>query len=503
MRILIDTNILIPLESPIKMIDKKVTELCKLASQYNIQILIHDANIKDFDRYKNQEKKEILLPKLNRYQKLEDTGEPDSNFLKKINSSYATDRVRSDDKLLYALFKNSINLLITNDNGIHSKAKLLGIEERVYRLEQALSFIEKTFCEKEIIIPNIKDEFVYNISDEEPIFKEIEQEYEDFFSWLNSTVKPGGRKAWIFKDDKSKHIGAICIYKKESDLFDIKGKLLKLCTFRVDENSRGKKLGELLLKTAFKYCVENEFKATYVTLFPEKQSYLINLLEDFGFRFLKEIEKKEHVYIKYFSNENINIKESMITDNLGFHIRYSPYFKNSLNINKFIIPIQPKYHKILFPDNQKEIKLFHENDPYGNAIKKAYICHSKTRTINKGDLVYFYRSHDYKAIVNIGIVEEILITKNSDELAAFVGKRSVYGLSEITGFCKKETLAILFRQIKNFDIFFNRHELYCIGIINTIYSITKIKNEGFKKIFVAIGGKIDDSFFADKTDLCV
>ena len=79
MRILIDTNILIPLESPIKIIDKKVTELCKLASQCNIQILIHDANIKDFDRYENQEKKEIFLSRLNRYQKLVDTGEPDSN----------------------------------------------------------------------------------------------------------------------------------------------------------------------------------------------------------------------------------------------------------------------------------------------------------------------------------------------------------------------------------------------------------------------------------------
>ncbi|GAI27432.1 unnamed protein product, partial [marine sediment metagenome] len=260
-----------------------------------------------------------------------------------------------------------VHLLVTNDNGIHSKSKLLGIEAKVYRLEQVLSFIEKIFSEKDIRIPNIKDEFLYNIDINEPIFKTITEEYPDFFGWFKNKA-PEGRKAWIFKDSNLNTIGAICIYKEEKNLFGIKEKILKLCTFRVDDTSRGKKLGELLLKTAFKYCVENNYKAIYITLFPKKQLYLINLLEDFGFQSIGYNERRELIYLKKFFVKDINEVNNL--DNLTFHLKYSPYFKNDLKINKFIIPIQPRFHKKLFPDNQKQNQLFYDNDPYGNAIKK-------------------------------------------------------------------------------------------------------------------------------------
>jgi len=156
MRILLDTNILIPLETPHRLIDGKIARLMKLSAKFKIDTLIHDANFEDIRRYGNDIGREIVLRRLERYNKLEYASEPDSNFLKKINSSYDTARVKYDDKLLYALFKNSAHLLITNDNGIHSKAKLLGIEAKVYRLEQALSFIEKTFCEKEIKLKKMR-----------------------------------------------------------------------------------------------------------------------------------------------------------------------------------------------------------------------------------------------------------------------------------------------------------------------------------------------------------
>lgn len=500
MRILLDTNILIPLESPQITIDSKLAKLMRLASKFKIDILVHDANFEDIKRYAKNKNREIILSRFEKYNRLDNIGEPSSNFLKEINSKHDSPRVICDDRLLYTLYKNSVHLLVTNDNGIHSKSKLLGIEAKVYRLEQVLSFIEKIFSEKDIRIPNIKDEFLYNIDINEPIFKTIIEEYPDFFDWFKNKA-PEGRKAWIFKDSNLNTIGAICIYKEEKNLFGIKGKILKLCTFRVDDTSRGKKLGELLLKTAFKYCVENNYKAIYITLFPKKQLYLINLLEDFGFQSIGYNERRELIYLKKFFVKDINEVKNL--DNLKFHLEYSPYFKNDLKINKFIIPIQPRFHKKLFPDNQKQNQLFYDNDPYGNAIKKAYICNSRVRDINKGDLIFFYRSHDYKAITNIGIVDDLIITNSPEELAAFVGKRTVYNLPEITNFCKKETIAILFRQIKNFDIFFIYNDLKKSNITKgIIYSIKKISDEDFKKIFKFVGGSVDDSFFTNKTELC-
>lgn len=41
-------------------------------------------------------------------------------------------------------------------------------------------------------------------------------------------------------------------------------------------------------------------------------------------------------------DDNCNSLESLI--------RYYPYFKDNESVQKFIIPIQPQYHEVLFPD---------------------------------------------------------------------------------------------------------------------------------------------------------
>ncbi len=54
--------------------------------------------------------------------------------------------------------------------------------------------------------------------------------------------------------------------------------------------------------------------------------------------------------------------------------KYYPCFKDSESVNKFVIPIRPEYHDILFPEyKRRQMKLtdyFEINIP-GNAIKKS------------------------------------------------------------------------------------------------------------------------------------
>ena len=71
------------------------------------------------------------------------------------------------------------------------------------------------------------------------------------------------------------------------------------------------------------------------------------------------------------------------------------------------IPIRPQYHEDLLPDfSSMQGSLFEKDQSLyscqGNTIKKAYLCHSRIKSIRKGDIVLFYRSKDRKSIQCMG-----------------------------------------------------------------------------------------------------
>jgi len=43
-----------------------------------------------------------------------------------------------------------------------------------------------------------------------------------------------------------------------------------------------------------------------------------------------------------------------------------------------------------------------ETHPFGNALRKAYLCHASTRRLEPGAPLLFYRSKDEKAVFVVG-----------------------------------------------------------------------------------------------------
>jgi hypothetical protein len=116
------------------------------------------------------------------------------------------------------------------------------------------------------------------------------------------------------------------------------------------------------------------------------------------------------------------------------------------NVPAFIVPIRPLYHRLLFPEQERQLELEPGNHPFGNSIRKAYLSHAPIRKIGKGCNLFFYRSEDIHSITSTGVVEGTLISSVADEIARYVGKRTIYSFSEIKEMCKGQVLAILFRQ---------------------------------------------------------
>ena len=121
-------------------------------------------------------------------------------------------------------------------------------------------------------------------------------------------------------------------------------------------------------------------------------------------------------------------------------------------MEKFIVPIKPGYHQILFIDYPgQQMNIFSSQSSVGNAIKMAYLCHAPTKKIRPGDIVLFYRSGDEQAITSIGIVESYETLSVAEDIVSRVKRRTVYSMPEIKLMAEKLTRVMLFRLVKHFS----------------------------------------------------
>ena len=137
MRILLDTNIFIPLEDSSLKIDEKLAKLNRLVSGKH-QLLIHPATLRDIKRDKDLDRQSRIETRLAKYQQLEFPPVLDIEEEKALFGIPKKDNDSVDNLILYALHSNCVHWLVTEDGGIHKKAKRIGEEERVLTVEQVI-----------------------------------------------------------------------------------------------------------------------------------------------------------------------------------------------------------------------------------------------------------------------------------------------------------------------------------------------------------------------------
>ena len=485
MNILLDTNIIIPLEDTNRVLSTSFAELKRLAAEQHHCFYIHPLQYDDIKRDKNEGRRQIVLSRLEQYPRITNPPVLDDKEREELGLKETDDNDKVDNNVLFSLYRGAVHLLVTNDEGIHKKAQIIGCQDRVYRIQQFITLLLGLEKENARSYTGVEDRFLYEIDKTQPFFDSLRSAYDGFDNWYQNCAAEK-RKCWYINDAATGNIAAICIYKEENNvpLTDdgkvIKGKILKLCTFKVDPAARGKKLGERLLYIAFDHCVKNDFDWVYLHTQGVEQETLVGLCEEYGFYNLGKY-KGDDVYIKPMKLQN-DIEDSLLS-----LIRYYPFFKDSDSVAKYIVPIQPKFHDDLFPDlSSLKGSLFEKDQTLcscqGNTIKKAYLCHSNTKTIKRGDIVLFYRSGDRMSIQCMGIVESTLCSNDINEVWPLIAKRTVYEYSMVESILQKDTLVILFRYIE-LRKSVSREELKQCGITGNIQSIRKINNSQYSELF--------------------
>lgn len=491
MNILIDTNIVIPLEDTERQLSPKLALFRRLCSEHHHRILVHPEQRADLKRDENATRKAIVLSRIEQYEEIPSPPILTTTELHRLGWKQSSDNDRVDNLLLFALLRGAVHLLVTNDGGIHKKAKVSGISDSVLRLDQYLSSITCRGLSNAIPPFGIQLRYLHEFNVNQQFFDSLRIGYgsTEFNQWYQKSAQ-SQRQAWcVSTGEASEILLAICIFKIENNqsIVDggspLLGKILKLCTFKVGEDIRGRKLGERLLYTAFKFASEQECDWIYLHTYGEEHQLLVGLCLEYGFQ-LAGTYGQDEVYLKKMRpDDSIELLNA-----IDYAIRFYPHFRSDLSVQKFLVPIQPVFHNQLFADISDISTTLFANDPTmysapANTIKKAYICHSKIKKIQSGDLLLFYRSGDRMSIEALGIVEQVQIMDDPIKVQAVVSKRTVYSEQQISKIVQKPSLVILFRLQKYIHPI-DYSALVSAGLKSPYQSIREIDNTTFEKLHV-------------------
>ena len=342
-----------------------------------------------------------------------------------------------DLEMLGALDNHAVDLLVTEDRRLRDHADAAGLGPQTLSILGAVEYLKRLFGES-VALPTVHARMAYQLSVEDPIFETLREGYNDFDSWWEKVSKSHRDCRTI--EGPAGELEALAVLKIEYDRpYGLPARALKLCTFKVAPEAEGAKRGELILKSVFHFAAEHDLDCVYVTVFDQHVG-LVNLLNSFGFAALDtRTDQGELVMVKRLRPPS----DAGDCSDLDYNRLYGP---GAVLVNRVcVIPIQPRWHDVLFPEARIQGRLLPE-EPSGNAMLKAYLCRSSIRRLAPGDLVIFYRSgHQHVSV--IGVVERTLATSEPGEIRRFVSTRTVYTDEEIASMCAQgEVLAILFRQ---------------------------------------------------------
>lgn len=467
MRALLDTNILIHREAAVVK-NEDIGQLFNWLDKLHITKVVHPVSIEEINKHGEEKIKKSFAIKLKNYNILKTIAPIHADVQRVSRKLDHSPNDLIDTQILNEVFNDRVDILISEDKKMHTKAAELGISDKVFKLEK---FIEKCVAEhpelRDYKVLAVKKEYFGNIDLADEFFDSFRADYAGFDKWFN---KKADEIAYICYAD-----GNICafLYLKIEDKKEVYSDLtptlppkrrLKIGTFKV--TLTGFKLGERFLKIIFDNAMTMGVEEIYVTIFPKRpeQLRLIELLSEWGFTTwgskqtkTSESVEEENVYVRDF-RPHVN----PANPKLSF-----PFISKKARV--FLVPIYPQYHTELFPDsilNNESPANFVENEPHRNALSKSYISHSPVRNFNKGDVIVFYRTGGYhiSVVTTIGIVEEVF--------------NPVASAEDLIKICRKRTVL----TDKELMTYWNYKPTYRPFVVNFLYSYSFPRRPNMAKL---------------------
>jgi len=489
---LIDTNILIGLEDD-HQVEPMYARFLNLASSHKVNVFVHEASVADIDRDKDDKRRRISLSKLAKYPILKGQRGLEAGELASTYGKLSKPNDITDAKLLHALETGVVDFLVTQDKGLHERAQSRSPElgRRVLFLNDAAGLLIQTYEPKDVPIRLIAEEKAHEINQRDSFFDSLREGYPGFDKWWQEKCVKDRRSCWVVYDNQ--RLAGLIVRKDEApgktDAISSANKIMKICTFKVASESRGIKLGELLLKQVLWYAQTNAYDLVYLTTF-EKQASLRDLIEFYGFKNQGKIDSGELIYERPFSRNPIVRSETSSAFELAR--KNYPRFLFDPQTRAFGVPIREEYHDTLYPDlkDLRQPDLFSGANRLpaatrpGNTIRKVYLCRAQSKLAPPGSLLFFYKGKSKalptQAMTTLGILEGVRSASSTKELMQMTGGRSVYSEEQLERFAatsKRPVKVIDFLLLHYIDPPISLSELRKLGIVKknlpqSIYELT-------------------------------
>ncbi len=497
MKILLDTNVAIKLEDP-KPVDPQAALLAQLCQKHNLTLYVADPNYADVNRDRDSARRRLTQSKLEKYVRLREVALDSEPDLICRFGPIRNDNDRCDVQLLGILDKKAVDLLLSEDMGLIRRAERGHLGGKVLSIADAVDFIRRTYESHSVELPHIEEVPAYQIDIDDEFFDSLREDYPGFNEWFEEKCVSHHRPCWIIRFDGK--LAGLVIRKPESqeeaDCAARADKILKVSTFKLSSEFQGEKLGEQLLKQVLWWSRSNDIEVVYLTTF-EKQQVLIGLLETYGFQMTRTLDDGQWVLEKELKKD---VQSDMYRqqDPVSFIRQIYPAYYDGPESKKFVVPILPRFYRILFPeafhDGQLSLlegSLTDMNRTPGNTIRKIYICRAPTTKLEPGSIILFYVTKDERrlhaqSICTVGVVERITEASTLDELMLLTTRRSAYTrkqLEELVNFGEKPLKVIDFLLTLHLNKPIDLHTLKANGILEgPPQSITQIPEGRYRKL---------------------
>lgn len=451
---LIDTNVVISLEDN-RAVEPAFSAFTSLAAKHKVDVFVHEAARDDIGRDKDAVRRQISLSKLSKFQRLAKVRGLSSTALEAEFGPLSKPNDVVDAMLLHAVHIGAVDFLVSQDRRLHDRARRHSAElgRRVLYVPDAVQLLRTTYEPIEAPIRFVEEVQAHSIPLTEHIFDSLREDYPEFDTWWTDKCVRQRRSCWIVYDDG---IAGLIVPKEEegtdTDATQKMKKILKICTFKVPPENRGFKIGELLLKKALWFAQRNRYDLIYLTTF-FGQTYLIDLLEYYGFIHTGTKGADERIYEKRVSSAKLSPVDG--ETRFDTHRLNYPRFVVAPDTMAFGIPIKEDYHDVLYPDLRQQKQQLDLFDPQGqgggprrpgNTIRKVYLCRAPSGLGPPGSVMFFYKgksvSPPSQSMTAIGILEDIQLARSTKDLLQMTGGRSVYSEQDLDRWRASESNAV-------------------------------------------------------------
>lgn len=473
-RFLLDTNAFIALEPFAGQLEPGIgpaSAFIRLAMKQRHQVFVHPASRDELQEGNVAARVRQRMAELNKFVML--TESPiHSEIDNQLGPVVPDTNDHRDRRILASLYSNSVTFLVSDDARLGKRAKRIGVGQRVLTLADAVAMLEGFEPSAIPPPPQVVRLPTYALNLEDAIFDTIRADYGDFDKWIRKVQSDSAnRECFVVRHDDGGY-AAIAILKIGEDPreYNLTQPVTKISTFKVAQPFSGNRYGELILKAVLQSHHDHRVGSAYVEVWDRHQP-LIDFLGQFGYVETGRSQRGELVLAKSFRPRDDSL------DALEYHVRYGPPAV-SIRASAFVIPIKNHWHNQLFPEcamssavekGQLAFPDFagEQIRPWGNALRKAYLCNASSNRLEPGDIILFYRS-GFKIVEVIGVVEETLRTGSTEEVTNLVGGRTVYSAQDLERLARhpRQVLVIMFRRDWVLDHPWSLAELQSRNVLN-------------------------------------